>query len=210
MRKFIGLPLLAIIAGLVASPAIAGEYSGPGFAADLVIRDSRLGSGKYHGRYYFDRGGYRMDIDGRSRVKTFVFNSFQKYLISVGANRRVDINEDKNGTYSALFDDSPCSGFHNALQVGSDARSGREVQVWRCERPKQQLLDGGFAWDHRVTVWYDQGLKHFVRLESNDGVKIELTHITPGRQAPSLFNVPTESGPVKATARIADVESVEY
>lgn len=209
MYRFLGLPLAAMIACLVSSPAVSGEYSGPGFAADLVIRDSRLGSGKYHGRYYFDRGGYRMDIDGRSRVKTFVFNSFHRYSISVGGNRRTDIREDKAGAFTALFDDSPCSGFHRALQVGSDARSGREVQIWRCEKPKQELLDGGYAWDHRMTVWYDEELKHFVRLESNDGVNIELKNIKPGRQAPSLFNIPTESGPVKATARIADVESVD-
>lgn len=209
MYRFIALPVAAMIAGLVSSPALSGEYSGPGFTADLVIRDSRLGSGKYHGRYYFDRGGYRMDIDGRSRVKTFVFNSFHRFSISVGANSRVDIKEDKSGTYSALFDDSPCAGFQNALQVGSDAQSGREVQIWRCDRPKQALLDGGYNWDHRVTIWYDEELRHFVRLESNDGVKIELNRIKPGRQAPSLFNVPTESGPVKTTARIAEVESVD-
>lgn len=209
MYRLIALPLVAMIAGLVSSPALSGEYSGPGFAADLVIRDSKLGSGKYHGRYYFDRGGYRMDIDGRSRVKTFVFNSFHRYSISVGANRRVDIEEDKNGTFSMLFDDSPCAGFHNALQVGSDAQSGREVQIWRCDKPKQALLDGGYGWDHRVTIWYDEELKHFVRLESNDGVRIALKNIKPGRQAPSLFNVPNESGPVKATARIAEVESVD-
>ena len=209
MYRLIGLPLLAMIAALVASPAVSGEYSGPGFAADLVIRDSRLGSGKYHGRYYFDRGGYRMDIDGRSRVKTFLFNSFHRYSVSVGANRRGDIEEDKSGKLAGLFDDLPCAGFHNALQVGSDARGGREIQIWRCDKPRQELLDGGYAWDHRVTVWYDEALSHFVRLESNDGVKIELTNIKPGRQAPSLFNVPTESGPVKATARIAEVESVD-
>lgn len=208
-NRLIGLPVVAFVVAMTTSPAISGEYSGPGFAADIVIRDPRLGSGKYHGRYYFDRGGYRMEIDGRSRVKTFVFNSFHRYSVSIGASRRVDIKEDKAGTLSMLFGDAPCAGFRTALKVGSDAQGGREVQVWRCDKPRQELLDGGYAWDHRETVWYDQELRHFVRLQSNDGVNIELKSITPGRQAPSLFNIPTESGPVKATARIAEVESVD-
>lgn len=209
MNKLIGLSVLAIIACAVTPPALAGEYSGPGFAADLVIRDQRLGSGRYHGRYYFDRGGYRMEIEGRSRVKAFVFNSFHKYFVSIGANKRVDIDEDKNGALGMLFGDSPCAGFNNAFQVGSDGKGGRELKIWRCDRPKQELLDSGFSWEHKMTVWYDEELKHYVRMEANNGVKIELKNIVPGRQAPSLFDIPTEGGPVRATTRIADVETVD-
>lgn len=209
MKKLFGLSVLAIVAYAAAPPALAGEYTGPGFSADLTIRDHRLGSGRYHGRYYFDRGGYRMEIDGRSRVKAFIFNSFDSYFVSVGANKRVDIDEDKSGALSMLFSDTPCAGFHNAFQAGSDGRGGRELKIWRCDKPKQELLDAGYSWEHKATVWYDEGLKHFVRMESNDGVKIELSNVVPGRQAPSLFDVPTEGGPVQASTRIADVETVD-
>lgn len=209
MYKLPGFSVLAIVACTATAPALAGQYTGPGFSADLVIRDPRLGSGRYHGRYFLDRGGYRIEIDGRSRIKTFIFNSFSRFFVSVGANKRLDIDEDKHGALGMLFDDSPCAGFRNAIQVGSDARGGRELKIWRCDKPKQELLDAGYSWEHKATVWYDEELKHFVRMEANNGVKIELKQVVPGRQAPSLFNIPTDAGPVRATARIADVESVD-
>jgi hypothetical protein len=209
MYRLATLSLIAAIFCAGITPAFAGKYTGPGLSAKLVIRDPRLGSGRYGGTYYFDRGGYRIEIEGRARYKTFVFNSFYAYFITIGANRRMEVEDDKDGSLSAQFGDEPCAGFNNALNIGSDSAGGRELEVWRCDRPKQELLDSGVGRDHKTTVWYDPDLKHFIRKESNDGVKIELKDIVPGRQAPVLFDIPTQSGPVSATGRVADVETIE-
>lgn len=209
MYRLAALSIVAVIACIITTPVVAGKYTGPGLSAELVIRDPRLGGGRYGGTYHFDRGGYRIEIDGRARYKTFVYNSFYGYFISVGANRRMEIEEDKHGALAERFGDEPCSGFNNAFNVGSDSKAGRELQVWRCDHPKQELLDSGVSRDHKVTIWYDPQLKHFIRKESNDGVKIELKDIVPGRQPPALFDIPGESGPVSGTARVADVITTE-
>jgi len=209
MNKLIGFSIFAIVIAVSAPPAWAGKYTGPGLSAEIVIKDPRLGSGRYTGRYHFDRGGYRMEIDGRSRVKSFVYNSFREYFISIGSNKRMDINEDKHGALALQFGDAPCAGFNNAFSVGTDTRAGHEVQVWRCDRPKQALLDTGFRRDYAVTVWYDEALRHFVRKEANNGVKIELKNIVPGRQSPALFDIPAERATMTSTSRIADVETVD-
>lgn len=210
MRRYAILAaiLVTATAGTGIPSALSGEYSGPGLRAELLIRDPRLGGGRYSGTYYFDRGGYRIEIDGRARYRTFIFNSFYGYLISVGANRRMDVKEDSYGALAAQFGDLPCGGFENAISIGSDSRGGRELQVWRCDRPNQKLLSSGVSRDQKVTVWYDPVLKHFLRKEGNDGVRIELKDVVPGRQPPVLFDVPGDSGPVRATARVADVETV--
>ena len=209
MYRFIGLSVLAAAVCVAAPPALAGKYTGPGLSAEVEIRDPRLGSGRYAGRYYFDRGGYHLEIDGRAKFKSFIFNSFHKYLISVTSTRRVDIDEDSRGALAMQFGDAPCAGFRNAVNVGSDSKAGREVQVWRCDRPKQPLLDAGYRPGYKVTVWYDDELKHFIRKEANNGVAIELRKIVPGRQPPALFDIPTEAASAGTTARVADVETVE-
>jgi hypothetical protein len=209
MNKFIGFSIFAVVLAVLAPPAAAGKYSGPGLSAEIVIRDPRLGSGRYTGRYHFDRGGYRIEIDGRTRIKSLVFNSFREYSISIGSNNRVEIKEDKYGAMSLQFDDAPCAGFKNAISAGKDRSFGRDIQVWRCDRPKQALLDSGFRHNYKVTVWYDTALKHFVRKEANNGVKIELKKIVPGRQSPALFDIRSEHAATSSTARIADVETVE-
>lgn len=209
MNKFIGISILAVVLTASAAPASAGKYTGPGLSADIVIKDPRLGSGRYTGRYHFDRGGYRIEIEGRARIKSFVFNSFHKYFISIEANKRMEIEEDKHGSLAMLFSDAPCAGFNNTFNVGTDNSGGRELQVWRCNIPKQELLDAGYRPNHKVTVWYDNSLKHFVRKEASDGVKIELKNIVPARQSPVLFDMPTEPTMATSTTRIADVETVE-
>ena len=209
MNKFIGISILAVVLAALAAPASAGKYTGPGLSADIVIKDPRLGSGRYTGRYHFDRGGYRIEIDGRARFKSFVFNSFHEYFISIGANKRMEIEEDKHGALAMLFSDAPCAGFNAAFNVGPENSGGRELQVWRCDGPKQALMDYGYRLDHKVTVWYDDTLKHFVRKEANSGVKIQLKNIIAGRQSPVLFDIPTEPTAATSTTRIADVETVE-
>ena len=209
MHKLIGLSVLVIAVCTAAPPASAGKYTGPGLSAEITITDPKLGEGRFRGRYYFDRGGYRIDINGRSKFRSFVFNSFGRYFISVGANRRMEIDEDRHGAKSMLFGDAPCVGYKRAVNIGSDSKSGRELQIWRCDRPQQPLLDAGFSRDHKVTLWYDTELKHFVIKETNNGVKIELRKIIPGRQAPALFSAPGETGPISSTERIADVETIE-
>lgn len=209
MNKLIGFSILAIVLAILAVPASAGKYTGPGLSADVVIRDPRLGSGRYTGRYHFDRGGYRIEINGRARVKSFVFNSFHRYFITVGANKRMDIDEDDHGSLAMLFGDAPCGGFNTSFNVGTDNSGGRELQVWRCDNPKQELIDAGYRPGFKVTIWYDDSLRHFIRKEANNGVKIELKNIIPGRQSPVLFDIPTEPTAAASTTRIADVETVE-
>lgn len=209
MKSFFAVITLAAAAALLPMTAPAGEYTGPGLAADMVIRNPVLGGGRFAGRYYFDRGGYRLDIKGRAKYRSLIFNSFHQYFITIAGNSRMNVEEDSSGALLAQFGDFPCAGFHEAVGVGNDGKKGRELQVWRCRKPKQELLDGGYGWDYRVTVWYDPELKHFVRKEGNDGTTIELKKIVRGRQAPSLFSVPSGTSAADAAARIAEIEKVE-
>lgn len=209
MHKLFGLSFLAIVVCVASPPASAGKYTGPGLFAEMTITDPKLGKGRYKGRYYFDRGGYRLEIDGRARLKSYVFNTFFEYFISTRSNGRMEIDEDQHGALAVLFGDAPCNGFRRAINVGTDSRGGRELHIWRCNQPKQPLLDAGFSRDYKITIWYDGELKHFVRKEANNGVTIELKKIVPGRQSPALFNIPAEAGVVSATDRIADVETIE-
>lgn len=209
MRKFFLYSVSFAVIFASAAFGAAGSYTGPGFSAKLAIQDPHLGEGRFFGTYYFDRGGYRIEIEGHARYNKFIFNSFHGYSVAVGSSGRMKIEEDKHGALSLQFDDAPCAGFTSAVNVGSDNRSGREIQVWRCAAPRQALLDAGFSHDYKSTVWYDVGLKHFVRKEANNGVSINLTKIIPGRQSPILFDNPAETGPAKASSRIADVETVE-
>lgn len=209
MYKFIGFSIFSAVMCATVALGAAGKYTGPGLSADLVIKDPHLGNGRFSGTYYFDRGGYRIEIDGHARYKKFIFNSFHEYSITVGSNGKMDIDEDKHGALALQFGDAPCAGFARAVNIGSDNKAGRELQVWRCASPRQELLDAGFSRDYKSTVWYDSELKHFVRKESNDGVSIALKKIVPGRQSPILFDNPAQTGPVKATSRVADVETLE-
>lgn len=201
---------LALIAAAVSwsAPAVAGKYTGPGLAANVVLTDPSLGEGRFTGKFHFDRAGTRFDLNGRkAKLSAIIFNSFNEYLITVSRRNSVRVDERIGEALSAQFGDEPCGGFRKSVSLGTETLSGRTIQVWRCERPKQVLLDAGFRPGIKETVWYDVGLKHFIRKENNDGVRIELRNVVPGRQAPALFDVPSDFAQLNNSARIADVEA---
>ena len=190
------------------APAVAGKYTGPGLAANVVLTDPSLGKGRFTGSFHFDRAGTRYDLNGRkAKLSAIIFNSFNEYLITVSRRNSVRVNERVGEALSAQFGDEPCGGFRKSVSLGTESLSGRNIQVWRCEKPKQVLLDAGFRPGIKETVWYDVGLKHFIRKENNDGVRIELRNIVPGRQSPALFDVPSDFAQLNSSARIADVEA---
>lgn len=185
---------------MVFAPAWAGEYSGPGLAADFVMEDARLAKGKISGRYYLDRGGSRLDFNGSVKYRSLIFNSFSMHLITVSQNNSIRVDERRGRGLAAQFGDAPCGGYAKARLIGSESRFGRPVKVWRCERPLQEAINGGVRPGSRATVWYDVGLKHFIRRELSTGQWIELRNIRAGRQAPSRFDTPSEFKPLTFTA----------
>lgn len=204
-RLIFALPFMALA---FSWPALAGNYSGPGLSANVVLTDPSLGKGRFTGKFYFDRAGTRFDLNGKkAKLSAIIFNSFSEYLITVSRKNSVRINERIGQALSAQFGDEPCGGFKRSVSVGNETISGRNIQVWRCEKPRQVLLDAGFRPGIKETVWYDVGLKHFIRKENNDGVRIELRHILQGRQAPALFDVPSDYAQLNSSSRIADVEA---
>ena len=208
MLRFVALLPFAVLAFSWPAPAEAGKYSGPGLAADVVITDPALGEGRFTGKFHFDRAGTRFDLNGKkARLSAIIFNSFNEYLITVSRKNSVRVSEHIGEALSAQFGDEPCGGFKNAVLLGTESLSGRTIQVWRCERPRQVLLDAGFGPEIKETIWYDLGLKHFIRKENNDGVRIELRNIVPGRQPPALFDVPSDYAQLNSLSRIADVEA---
>lgn len=207
LRHAIPLTLTAI-ALLFPLAASAGKYSGPGLAADVVITDPALGEGRFTGKFHFDRAGTRFDLNGRkARFSAIIFNSFNEYVITVSRKNSVTVSERLGEALSAQFGDEPCGGFHNAVSLGTESLSGRTIRVWRCEDPRQPLLDAGFSPEVKETIWYDVGLKHFIRKENNHGVKIELRNIIARRQAPALFDVPSDYAQLNSSARIAEIEA---
>lgn len=198
---------LATLALFAVSKVDAAEYTGPGLSADLVMQDARLGKGKITGRYHFDRGGQRYDFNGKTKNRSLILNRFSRHLIMVSRKNRVVVDENRGAALALRFGDEPCLGYGKSIFLGSENRFGRTIQVWRCEQPKQILIDGGFRPREKVTVWFDTGLKHFIRMESSSGAWIELRNIRPGRQAPALFDAPSEFAQLNAAARIAEVEA---
>jgi hypothetical protein len=208
MFRFVALLPFAILAFSWPAPAGAGKYSGPGLAADVVITDPSLGKGRFTGKFHFDRAGTRFDLNGKkAQLSAIIFNSFNEYVITVSRKNSVSVSGRLGEALSAQFGDEPCGGFKNAISLGTESLAGRTIQVWRCERPRQVLLDAGFRPEIKETIWYDLGLKHFIRKENNDGVRIELRNIVPGRQSPALFDVPSDYAQLNSLSRIADVES---
>lgn len=194
------LTVLSAIA-MAAAPAWAGEYTGPGLSADFRMQDVRLAKGRITGRYYMDRGGSRMDFNRSTKHRSLIFNSFSRHLITVsrkGSNIRV--NERRGRGLAAQFGDAPCGGYAKARLIGAESRFGRPVKVWRCERPQQAAINGGVRPGSSATIWYDVGLKHFIRKEYSYGPWIELRNIRTGRQAPSRFDSPSEFKPLTFTA----------
>jgi len=204
--------LMAAAAALVAvtlgasSSLRAGEYSGPGLSADLVIVDPRLGNGTFTGRYYFDRGGQRYELNGRTRYRALIFNRFSAHTITVSRDNSVRIDRRRGAALAVRLGDEPCGGFSRSVFLGSEARFGRTIQLWRCERPEQVLIDGGFRPRERVTVWFDTALRHFIRMESSAGTWIELRNIRTGRQPPALFEAPSDFAQSGGSRRIVEVE----
>lgn len=209
MSRFIlAMATLAAMA-IGPSPAHAADYTGPGLSADLVMVDARLGSGRLTGRYYFDRGGQRFELDGKTKHRMLIFNRFSAHSIVVERNDRVRVDERRGAALAVRFGDEPCGGYARSLFLGSESRFGRSIQVWRCERPRQVLIDGGFRPRERVTVWFDTGLKHFIRLESSTGAWIELRNIREGRQPPAFFDTPADFAQFNVSTRVAEVEATE-
>ncbi len=208
MLRITGFMVLSVVAALgVARPALAGEYSGPGISADLVMNNPALSKDRITGRYHFDRGGSRMDLNGAAKIRSLIFNSYARTLITVSRKSRVTVSLDDGRALAAQFGDQPCTGYRRALMLGSERRYGRTIEVWLCDVPQQALRDAGVRRGLKVTVWYDPDLKHFIRKEDNNGVSIELRNIVAARQAPSLFDVPADFATLQSADRLAEVEA---
>lgn len=199
MIRFFGRLAILLAIAMAAVPAWAGEYSGPGLSADFLMADARLAKGKMAGRYYLDRAGNRLDFKGGAKHRSMIFNSFSRHLITVSRKGGILVDERRGLGLAALFGDAPCSGYAKARLIGSESRSGRPVKIWRCERPLAVATNGGVRPGSKATVWYDVGLKHFIRKEFSFGPWIELRNIRAGRQAPSRFDSPSEFKPLTFT-----------
>lgn len=203
--------LAAFMAGAIvaAAPAHAGKYTGPGFSADFVLKDPSLGKQRFTGKLFFDRGGSRMDLNGKAKHRSIIFNSFGETLITMSRNFDVSLDHDRGKALAAQFGDAPCSGFKRMLQLGSEQRYGRTILVWRCDLPRQIMRDAGYRRGFQVTVWYDEKLKHFIRKENSEGMSIELRNIRVARQPPVLFEAPSDFASLNAGSRLTEVDSPE-
>lgn len=201
--------IAALVAGAfaVAAPAYAGQYSGPGLSADFVLNDPSLAKGRLTGKLFIDRGGSRMDLNGKAKHRSIIFNSFGEMLITMSRNFDVDVDLDRGKALAAQFGDEPCSGFKRALQLGSEQKYGRTILVWRCEQPTQVLRDAGYRRGYRVTLWYDPELKYFVRKENNEGMSIELRNIRVARQPPVLFEAPSDFASLSSGSRLTEIDT---
>ena len=198
---------LVVVAIVAAAPVHAGKYTGPGLSADFVLKDPALAKERLTGKLFFDRAGSRMDLNGKAKHRSIIFNSFGETLITMSRDFDVNVDLDRGKALAAQFGDEPCSGFSRALKLGSEQRYGRTIIVWRCEQPKQILRDAGYRLKYRVTVWYDTELKHFIRKENNEGMSIELRNIRIARQPPVLFEAPSDFASLNSGSRLTEVDA---
>ncbi len=198
---------LAVVAIVSAAPAHAGKYTGPGLSADFVLKDPSLAKERLTGRLFIDRGGSRMDLNGKAKHRSIIFNSFGETLITMSRDFDVNVDLDRGKAVAAQFGDEPCAGFKRVLKLGSEQRYGRTILVWRCEQPRQVLRDAGYRRGYQVTVWFDEELKHFVRKENNEGMSIELRNIRVARQPPVLFEAPSDFASLSGGSRLTEVDA---
>jgi len=172
------LGLLGAVAA--ALPAGAGEYSGPGFAADMLFAQDG-GELEPMSRIFLSKSAMRYETGGGITIM---------YLDS---NRVVTLMPDQKmymempgGASMPTYQNKPCAGYKESKKLGAETVNGRDTVKWRCIG--QNAQQGAKPSD--ATLWYDEALGFWIRSARDSGEISEIHNIELGRQPASLFEIP--------------------
>jgi len=181
MRSFHGFAAGLMGLAMFALPAGAGDYTGPGFAADMLFAQDG-GEPEPMGRIYMRRKTMRYEAGGSivlvdlasGRVATLMPD--QKMYMEMPSGQGMAPN----------YDEKACGDYASGRKLGSETVNGRNTTKWRCTgqkpRPGVEPSDSH--------VWYDDKLKFWVRSVRDAGDVTELRNVAVGKQPASLFVIP--------------------
>jgi hypothetical protein len=172
---------LGLLGAVVAAPpAGAGEYSGPGFAADMLFAQDG-GELEPMGRIFMSKSAMRYEMGGGVTI------------VYLDSNRAVTLMPDQKmymktpgGGGMPKYQDEPCADYGESKKLGAETVNGRDTVKWRCtgQKPRQG------AEPSDATLWYDEALKFWIRSARDSGEISEIRNIEVGKQPASLFEIP--------------------
>ena len=186
MRTFIITFTGLLAAALIALPAGAAEYTGPGFTGEAYFAENN-GPLKKSGNVYVGRAGLRIDMkaEGQSYSSLIFWNSATVVSLMHDQKMYMELPPEQSGW--DIYEDKPCNGYTDGKKLGNETLNGRKVEKWRCTGPTNVP-----AGDQPVdaTVWYDRELKMVTKTDEDDGNIFEVRNIKVGRQDASRFKIP--------------------
>lgn len=182
MRRIGGIVsgVLSVLA--VVSTAGAAEYTGPGFAADLLAAQNG-GALQPVGSIYMSRSVLRMETnDGALLID---LNSGNLVMLMPDQGMYMEM---PSGTGMAPdYESEPCAAYNDREKQGTETVSGRATTKWRC-LGQHKIASGPAPSD--TTMWFDDTLKFWIREVRDSGETTELRNIEAGAQPDSLFKIP--------------------
>lgn len=181
MRSFLGCAVAFTGLAMFTLPAGAGEYSGPGFAADMLFAQNG-GEPKPMGKIYMSRKTMRYEAGGSI------------VLVDLASGRAATLMPDQK-MYMEMpsgqgmapsYDEKACGDYKNGKELGAETVNGRKTIKWRCigQKPHPGVEP---ADSH---VWYDDKLKYWIRSVRDTGDVTELRNVVIGKQPATLFVIP--------------------
>lgn len=172
---FLGVMALAPAAG-------ATEYTGPGFAADLLFAENGKKL-KSIGRIYVSPSAMRVESSGGVVLVDLENGTVVVLLLEQGVYMEIPAASGMAPNYET----SACGGHNDKKNQGAETVSGRATIKWRCIG-QSTVVQGLEPSD--TTMWFDDSLDFWVREVRDNGETKELRNIEVGAQAASLFKIP--------------------
>lgn len=207
--RYLGVILALLLCGLAAcgQPTAHSDPATPSVSADFVTTDPASPEPIASGRIYLGEASMRIESAAEDYTEIAIYDFARNVVIVLEPNDRIYTEAAWPGdrfdfsVWLVLGDGDPCGAIPNepirAKRLGSETLHGRPVEKWHC-------AEVGADEDNRTfTLWRDPSLPlAFVRLESGEGVIVNLYNIRLGSQSADLFQVPpgyTKRDPLEGT-----------
>lgn len=174
------------LAAVIATPSQAENYAGPGFSGEAHMAEPGQEIQKM-GTVNVDSHGFRLDMrtQGQHVISLLFWTDPMSVVLMPEQAMFMELPPEQSGW--SEYENRPCAGYSNGEKVGDEAINGRATEKWRCTGPIN--TPQGMA-PSDATVWYDTSLRFEIRVDSDDGNRLEIRNIKVGRQNASLFKIP--------------------
>lgn len=182
MRRISRISLGLLGVAMIALPAGAGEYTGPGFVADMFFAQDG-GSLEPMGRIYMSKSTMRYESGG----SIVLVDLESGKVVTLMPDQKMYMEMPASQGMAPPAADEPCAGYKERTKQGAGTVDGRAATKWRCSG--QQNTPQGME-PSDATVWFDGKLKFWVRSVRDAGDSTELRNVSVGSQPDSLFRIP--------------------